>query len=436
MTRQNQSKASSQSKKTPEHSSTARFQAAAPKSQKIQAKAQDDESKLPDWQPSPNAYQVNQQNPLGGIFGHSDVNTADVPVQGKLTIGQPGDKYEQEADSVAKDVVQRINSGPNTQQEESVQRSVLPIHSLPIQRSGSVNSGPVNNEFENSLNQSRSGGSGIDPVIRTKMESAMGADFSRVRIHNDMQSDQLSQSIQAKAFTTGNDIFFKQGEYNPSSRGGQELLAHELTHVVQQQGPGLSSVQRDTEEFPDNEMRGGQTIENTLVKAAAKAGIEHATKMAHRAYQKAMIVKNNDDSRAAYIKWFGAYDESPEALARWKLVTETTNKIIAGLMKAVNFYWAKPSMDSGGLWAYVYPDKPGNIFLGQMFMEKYTTKDAQEGVGGTIIHEISHYVNGTRDHKYGAECLGLAASEPEKAVRNADSYLFFAEEFMDTRWER
>lgn len=66
------------------------------------------------------------------------------------------------------------------------------------------------------------------------MEQAFCADFSGVKVHTDGQSDQLNQSIQARAFTTGQDVFFGQGEYNPGSRGGQELLAHELTHVVQQ----------------------------------------------------------------------------------------------------------------------------------------------------------------------------------------------------------
>jgi hypothetical protein len=68
------------------------------------------------------------------------------------------------------------------------------------------------------------------------MEQAFGADFSGVKVHTDGQSDQLNQSIQARAFTTGQDIFFRQGQYEPGSKGGQELLAHELTHVVQQNG--------------------------------------------------------------------------------------------------------------------------------------------------------------------------------------------------------
>ncbi len=65
---------------------------------------------------------------------------------------------------------------------------------------------------------------------------AFGADFSGVRVHTDAQAHQLNQSIQAKAFTTGQDVFVRQGAYEPGSRGGQELLAHELTHVVQQKG--------------------------------------------------------------------------------------------------------------------------------------------------------------------------------------------------------
>ena len=73
------------------------------------------------------------------------------------------------------------------------------------------------------------------------MGKAMGADFSGVKVHTDSQADQLNQSIQAKAFTTGQDVFFRQGTYQPGSKDGQELIAHELTHVVQQNG---GTVQR------------------------------------------------------------------------------------------------------------------------------------------------------------------------------------------------
>ncbi|MFM6122295.1 MAG: DUF4157 domain-containing protein, partial [Sphaerospermopsis kisseleviana] len=89
-------------------------------------------------------------------------------------------------------------------------------------------------DLETSINQARGGGQPLGDNIRKPMEQAFGADFGGVKVHTDSHSDGLNRSVQARAFTTGQDIFFRQGEYNPGSRGGQELLAHELTHVVQQ----------------------------------------------------------------------------------------------------------------------------------------------------------------------------------------------------------
>lgn len=171
-------------------------------------------------------------------FAQLPLGSSVAPVQAKLTIGKPNDPYEQEADRVAHQVVQQIHS-PQFQREaeEPVQRlfdsSVRPI----MRRADAgIISGEASAGFEQALNGARAGGAPLDPALRPKLEASMGADFSGVKVHTDVQADQLSQSIQARAFTTGQDVFFKQGEYNPSSRHGQELLAHELTHVVQQGG--------------------------------------------------------------------------------------------------------------------------------------------------------------------------------------------------------
>ena len=89
--------------------------------------------------------------------------------------------------------------------------------------------------LETSIQGAKGSGQPLDENIRQPMEKAFGGvDFSQVKVHNDAVSDQLNQSIQARAFTTGQDVFFRGGEYNPGSRGGQELIAHELTPVVQQ----------------------------------------------------------------------------------------------------------------------------------------------------------------------------------------------------------
>ena len=206
------------------------------------------------------------------------------PIQAKLTIGEPGDKYEQEADQVAARVVNQINApqpqpssqGASVRRQEmpeedkelkmkplsdSIQRQELPEEDeevkmkplsdsiqrqeLPeedeevkmkplVQRSSAAGGMAATPDLEASIQQARGSGQPLADSVRKPMEQAFGADFSGVNVHTDTQSDQLNQSIQAKAFTTGKDIFFRQGEYDPGSRGGQELIAHELTHVVQQ----------------------------------------------------------------------------------------------------------------------------------------------------------------------------------------------------------
>ncbi len=81
-------------------------------------------------------------------------------------------------------------------------------------------------------------GKALDPQTQRSMENAFGANFGGVRVHTDHTADTLNRSLNAKAFTKGNDIFFSKGAYNPGSAGGRKLLAHELTHTIQQ-GSGV-----------------------------------------------------------------------------------------------------------------------------------------------------------------------------------------------------
>lgn len=84
------------------------------------------------------------------------------------------------------------------------------------------------------INAARGSGQALDNTVQTQMSQNMGYDFSGVQVHTSPEADELNQQLSAKAFTTGQDIFFKQGAYDPGSSGGRELIAHELTHVVQQ----------------------------------------------------------------------------------------------------------------------------------------------------------------------------------------------------------
>ncbi|WP_199338311.1 DUF4157 domain-containing protein [Nostoc sp. FACHB-133] len=239
-----------------------------------------------------------------------DISRIPLRSQAKLSISQPGDIYEQEADSVAQQVMQRMAQPVNHQsiqrealpQEEKelqmkplansitplVQREALPDDEEELQMKSLDNSTlqrealPEDEEelqmkpmvqrqakagmdaapdLEASINQARGGGVAIADNIREPMEQAFGADFSGVKVHTDGQSDQLNRSIQARAFTTGQDVFFRSGEYNPGSRGGQELLAHELTHVVQQNGGAVQRSLFNTLQPPSPSVQQHQVIQ-------------------------------------------------------------------------------------------------------------------------------------------------------------------------------
>ncbi|HEY9802999.1 MAG TPA: DUF4157 domain-containing protein, partial [Leptolyngbyaceae cyanobacterium] len=192
--------------------------------------------------------------------GH-DISKISLRPQAKLSISQPGDFYEQQADGIAQQVMRKI-AQPASQyvqpqpmlEEEQLQTKPLanfispllqrqpapqqeelqmkPMVQLRLSASGIT----ATSDLETSIQQSRGSGQPLADEVRQPMEQAFGADFGAVRIHTDANSDKLNKSIQARAFTTGQDVFFRPGEYSPGSNSGKELLAHELTHVIQQNG--------------------------------------------------------------------------------------------------------------------------------------------------------------------------------------------------------
>ncbi len=180
-------------------------------------------------------------------------------VQTKLTIGRPNDKYEQEADRVATQVVRQINrpapmsmaQGGMVQGKEEEPRlrmkamtAISEIEAMPeegeiqqksmVRRREAIGGGEASAELSGEINRARGGGQPLDAGLQQSIGQAMGADFSGVRVHTDERADRLNRSLSSRAFTTGQDMFFKKGEYQPGRRSGQELIAHELTHVKQQ----------------------------------------------------------------------------------------------------------------------------------------------------------------------------------------------------------
>ncbi|WP_292732157.1 DUF4157 domain-containing protein [Nostoc sp. JL31] len=189
---------------------------------------------------------VNEVKSPSKPLGHDISRISLRPPQTKLTVNEPGDIYEQEADSVAQLVMQRMSEPVQSIQREALseEEDQLQMKSLAdsitplVQRQGGGRTAATS-ELETSIQQARGNGQPLADDIKHPMEQAFGADFGGVRVHTDAQSNRLNESIQARAFTTGQDVFFRQGEYSPGSDAGKELLAHELTHVVQQNGSAV-----------------------------------------------------------------------------------------------------------------------------------------------------------------------------------------------------
>lgn len=120
----------------------------------------------------------------------------------------------------------------NEDQEASAQSNpVQPKNNSP------TTSHQVSPALQSRLNASKGGGQPLSESSRTFFEPRFGVNFSQVRVHTDSQASEMNRQLNARAFTTGQNIYFGAGQYAPGTQGGNNLLAHELTHVVQQGKP-------------------------------------------------------------------------------------------------------------------------------------------------------------------------------------------------------
>ncbi len=129
-------------------------------------------------------------------------------------------------------------------QKTEVQRMNAPEENEMLQGKAENSGGLASAHVSNQIESSRGKGQPLPEDMRAEMEAGIGADFSDVHVHTNPQATYLSQSLQAKAFTAGHDVFFNSGQFRPDTREGKQLLAHELVHVTQQENGLRRSIQR------------------------------------------------------------------------------------------------------------------------------------------------------------------------------------------------
>ena len=307
--------------------------------------------------------------PFGGVC-----HTCPASVQAKLNIGRSDDRYEQEADSVANTVMSmsrpKVHTKPacpstknsSSREEELVETKPLPVMVTPLvprqaEKGILQTEDAFGQDFEveadlESRIQALHGGQPLPESVRAYFESRFGYDFSRVRVHTDSKAAQISRELDAEAFTYGGAIYFGAGRPPIDTSSGRKLLAHELTHVIQQSnGP---AIQRTNGESLSHYTVGGTTYYTSYLTVGELIVGE------------ARMRRNNPVIRRAYssvIPWFftrnpnlAGFTTEEQARQSWKKDTMCTEMPelsceYSGTGRNRRFVgWTNYPLDEGSVW--------------------------------------------------------------------------------------
>ena len=208
-------------------------------------------------------------------------------IQEKLKVGQPEGVYEQEADRVADEVMRMPEPGVQRQVEVEEEEEILQTKPLVDQitplvqrqveeeeeeemlqtKSREDATSEVSNDLESQINTIKGSGRPLAESERSFFEPRFGADFSQVRVHTDAQATKSARAVNARAFTVGSDVAFGTGQYASGTHAGNHLLAHELTHIIQQG----SSVPRLQHKIVDSQIVDTPEVEEASIRVLKRS---------------------------------------------------------------------------------------------------------------------------------------------------------------------
>jgi len=362
-------------------------------------------------------------------------------LQAKLRIGQPGDKYEQEADRVADEVMRMPEPGvqrqvePEEEEEEILQTKpvdqITPLVQRQVEeeeeeeeemlqaKSREDATSEVSNDLESQINAIKGGGRPLAESERAYFEPRFGTDFSNVRIHSDKQASNAARSVNARAFTFGHNVVFGAGEYSPDALAGRKLLAHELTHVVQQSMGSQGHIQRLVEAtrvscqgYPRTyqiftsirtndplaviqsadrralEMLNNTISELTRVRESIINGAPAAAPLIDDTVARGMRnrLRLNADDRAV---WTGRGRGTVELIIRW--FTNIRDLLASGRIR----YTCLGTLCAANWWAYTVGGR--TIHLCRLFW-----RGSNDNRALTLAHETAHLYYGLEDTGGGA----------------------------------
>ena len=421
---------------------------------------------------TPSATQVSNQpffaKAGGGAF-FEPVNPASVPaVQMKMTVNKPGDKFEQEADSTATKVMrmpdpttapkdEKIQRQPDDKlqkkeedklqkaPDEQIQKADLNQEKLQkapdekLQRKSGAGAPAVAASTQTAIQNKTTGGQPLSNDVRSYMEPRFGADFGNIRIHSDPESARLSNHLSARAFTYQNHVFFSRDQYQPGTGEGKQLLAHELTHTIQQGHAVQRSPQVATTATPPAVQRLG--VQDALDYFADKAYNIPGFRMLTIVLGFNPINRRSADRSAANILRalielipgghlitqaldnHGVFTKAG-AWVEQKLATlgDIGSDIIAALHAFIDSLSWTDIFDLGGVWnraKRIFTDPIGRLisFAGNVVSELLTmVKDA-------ILRPLAALAEGTRGYDLLKALLGKDPITGEPVPRSADTLI-------------
>ncbi len=357
---------------------------------------------------------------------------ANLFIQPKLTINQPNDPYEQEADAMADKVMRMKQPG--------IQLKPMPISSVQrkcahcedeekMQRKEmNGNETAADNNLESYVGSLSNAGQYLPNEVRNFYEPKFGYDFSNVKVHTDGTAAKSAQSINALAYTSGNNIVFNNGQYAPGSDSGKRLLGHELTHVVQQKtfinstSDALMRQEKPANEF--DSCSGPQKTQLLSIIDDARKAVSLATSVVATSWgrpdkiapnRKQLLIDhfhttNRDDLRNILSKYISLEQSFSKGLDVKCETTcpKTTSTAVCGY--AYNTQWF-----GGRGPIHICYDTAGCNF----------TTAAKNNQIALIIHEAAHRHTGVDDKVYRWEAKYNTQSSDD-AMDNADSYAWFA----------
>jgi hypothetical protein len=349
-------------------------------------------------------------------------------MQTKLAINKPGDEYEQEADSIAEQVM-RMPEGKLQRtcacsgvcskckaDQLSEEHRRLQTKRLRASNTEQIVAPPIIHEALQSPGQA------LDSPTRAFMEPRFGHDLSRVRVHTGGAAARAASSVNAHAFTVGRNIAFANGQYAPDTMAGRRILAHELTHVLQQSSANSDIIQRDPT-FPDSSC--SEVDEN--IEAAWPVARDWAAQANRRLADPSSVA-------GALMQHFKIDPDDPTHAADLATVRQVFRDTEALFDQAIDNTCTPPTRDErcflpdGRRYAaWVHPGQPGDGITHCL-----TSADAgalsRQSLIHTLLHEMAHLADPqSTDHAYSDQSAYESLSR-EQAIRNADSYSEFARE--------